>query len=113
MSTRTVAAARQPLTNMVRNYNFENYPPFTAATTSATGWIDGTAGGSVGTAASQYGWGCVGKIGTIACQYDNTVAKTGSTSLKVSTTATGSKATVGNSFAGSASGVSTSEAKSG
>lgn len=101
--TRTVVSARQPITNQIRNYNFENVPTFVAATTSNTKWIDGTATGS--TNSDAYGWGIVGAVGTRAAQYDQTVFHSGAASLKVSVTATGSLLTVGNSNNANAAGI--------
>lgn len=77
--------------NLLSNGNFEYAPPFTAAQTSS-GWIDGTAGGSLSTG-YQYGWG-LNRSGTATAQYDSTEKKFGTNSLKLSTLAVASYAEV-------------------
>jgi hypothetical protein len=73
--------------NLVLNGDFEYAPAFTAATTTAARFIDGTAGGS--TTNASYGW-AMGKSGTVAAQFDTSVSHSGTTSMKLSTTATAS-----------------------
>lgn len=68
---------------LVRNYDFEFVPPFTAAQT-ADGWIDGTATGSATN--DVYGWWASPRATAIAVQFDTTVSHSGSSSLKISTT---------------------------
>jgi hypothetical protein len=75
---------RQP-GNLLYNSSFNYAPPFVAAQTG-TGWINGTASGS-GTN-DIYGWGCLGQIGSIACQFDNSVFFGEASSLKLSTLST-------------------------
>lgn len=81
--TRSVSQARQPVTNLIKNYNFENVPTFTAAQTTAGAWIDGTVGGTSLTD-GVYGWGFTSKTGTGSVQYDTSVYKTGTASMKLS-----------------------------
>jgi hypothetical protein len=73
--------------NLVFNGDFEYAPPFSAAQTASSTWIDGTAAGS--STNDLFGWAPT-KGGTAAVQFDNTVRYSGSYSLKVSTTATAS-----------------------
>lgn len=86
---------RQPVDNMVRNGDFEYAPAFTAATTSQQKWIDGTAGGS-SAGDSPYRWGTLAVTGTASTRYDGTVSRSGSYSLKLSTTAVASAIRVAN-----------------
>jgi len=76
--------------NMVKNGNFEYAPPFTAATTTITRYIDGTAGGS--TTNDLFGWGIEGtnSVGSVSARFDTSNVNTGTYSMKVSTTATAS-----------------------
>lgn len=67
----------------VPNASFETVPTFVAAQT-ADGWIDGTATGSSSNSAS--GWWASPRATAIAVKFDTTKARTGSASLKVSTT---------------------------
>lgn len=71
--------------NLIYNGDFEIAPPFTAATATATTWIDGTSAGS--TAITAYGWaipsGAVSNTANV--QFDTSVAHSGTTSLKLST----------------------------
>lgn len=75
--------------NLVKNFNFEVAPTFVAATTTANRFIDGTSGGS--TSNGTYKWAIAGTVGTVAAQFDSSVFNQGLSSLKISTTATGSK----------------------
>lgn len=74
--------------NILYNGGFEIAPTFVAATTTTSRWIDGTAAGSAALA-SRYGWG-VNITGTDAAQFDNSVFRSGSNSLKLSTLAAAS-----------------------
>lgn len=96
--TRSVASARQPISNLVKNYNFENAPPFTAAQTSGVNrWIDGSAGGLVSDTAYPYGWGTITITNGVSIKYDTSVYYSGTTSMKLSTTATNSAVAVASS----------------
>lgn len=79
---------RRSIANLVYNGDFEYAPAFTAATTTNTRWIDGTAGGS---SASQgpYGWRTAINAGTFSAQFDDTVSKNGRYSMKLTTSAGG------------------------
>ena len=69
--------------NLVYNGDFEYAPPFVAATTTSSRWIDGTAAGSTNTA-NIFGWSVAsGVTGTIGAQFDNTVSHSGNRSLKL------------------------------
>lgn len=76
--------------NMVKNGDFEYAPPFTAATTTATRFIDGTAGGS--TTNDLFMWSIEGSnsAGSVAARFDTSNVNSGTYSMKVSTTATAS-----------------------
>jgi len=74
--------------NLINNGDFEYAPPFTAPTTNANRWIDGTASGS--TTNDLFGWAEFLTAGTSSCYIDNTVSHSGTSSLKLSTSATGS-----------------------
>ena len=77
----------QLLTSPIRNADFENAPPFTAATTTSNRWINGTAaGGTTPNDPQQYGWGMTSS-GTFSVQYDSTIYHNGNYSLKASTLA--------------------------
>ena len=69
--------------NLLTNGDFEYAPPFTAATTSATRFIDGTASGSANNY-SPYTWG-FNKGNTATAQFDSTVSKFGTNSMKITT----------------------------
>lgn len=69
--------------NLIHNGDFELAPSFTAATTTSSRWIDGTAAGS--TTNDTYGWALIGTSGS--ARFDTSQAHSGTTSLKVSTTA--------------------------
>lgn len=73
---------RRSIDNLVENGDFESAPTFVAATT-ASGWIIGTAAAS--TTSNAYKWRLAVGAGTVSAQYDNTVYKNGTTSMKVST----------------------------
>jgi len=79
------------VTNLVKNGGFEFAPPFAAATTTGSSWIDGTAAGSTGL--TGYGWGFI-KGGTASAMFDTSTKLSGTASLKCSTLATGSYAEV-------------------
>lgn len=71
--------------NLLSNGNFEYVPPFTAATTGVTRWIDGTATGS-GNTESPYGWWTPSSfVSSAAAQFDTSVYRSGTASLKLST----------------------------
>ena len=76
--------------NLVYNGDFEYAPPFTAATTTSSRWIDGTAAGS--TTNNLFGWATGTLVGTSSVKYDNAVSYSGDSSLKLSTSNTGSSA---------------------
>jgi hypothetical protein len=82
---------------LARNGNFESVPSFVAATTANNVWIDGTASGS--STDDSHIWGTQGKVGSTAAQFDSSTSNSGTYSLKVSTTATGSTVNI-NPFAG-------------
>jgi hypothetical protein len=73
---------RKSIDNLVENGDFESAPTFVAATT-ASGWIIGTAAAS--TTSNAYKWRLAIGAGTVSAQYDNTVYKNGTSSMKVST----------------------------
>ena len=82
--TATTGPYRKTVENLVTNGDFEYAPAFTAATTSATKWIDGTAGSA--NTESPYGWWTPGSFTASAtAQFDTTVCHSGTTSLKLST----------------------------
>ena len=74
--------------NLVKNGNFEYAPPFVAAGNTAVRWIDGTAAGS--SSNDLFRWSFRSKAGTATAQFDSTNQHSGSSSLKVSTTAVAS-----------------------
>lgn len=74
------------------NPSFEIVPAFTAATNVANRWINGLAAGS--TSDDSYGWAVYFTAGTSSSQFDTSVSKFGSASLKLSTTASGSQIVV-------------------
>lgn len=76
--------------NLISNGDFEYVPPFVAATSTSNRWIDGTAAGS--TTAVHFGWALFAGVGTRGVQFDTAEKFSGSSSLKVSTLATGSLA---------------------
>lgn len=80
--------------NMVKNGDFEYAPPFTAATTTASRYIDGSAGGS--TTNDLFGWAIEsnGSAGTFSAQYDSSSPYAGSYSMKISTLAIASAISV-------------------
>ena len=70
---------------MVRNGDFEYAPPFTAATTTANRYIDGTAGGS--TTNNLFGGWSLQTIATaVSAQFDTSVFHSRTASMKLSTT---------------------------
>ena len=69
--------------NMVKNGDFEYSPPFVAATTTVSRWIDGTNGGS--TTNSLFGWALSYVNGSVSAAFDATVSKSGTGSIKLST----------------------------
>jgi len=73
--------------NLVPNGDFEYAPPFTAATTTTSRFIDGTAAGS--SSNSLFGW-VFTKSGTASAQFDTSTVYSGKSSLKLSTLATAS-----------------------
>jgi hypothetical protein len=76
--------ARQLLSNLVLNGNFETSPTFTAAQT-ASNWVDGTAAGSA--TPNFYKW-FVSKVNspTGSVQFDSATKLTGKNSLKIAVT---------------------------
>jgi hypothetical protein len=80
--------------NRVFNGGFESAPAFTAATTTAQRWIDGSAAGS--TVDDQYRWAFRSGTGSASAQFDSSESNSGSQSLKIATTATGSYIEIAN-----------------
>lgn len=84
---RTTAAARQTAStrsNILFNGNFEIAPTtLTAPTNTPSRWVDGTAGGS--SATTGLGWGIVSFGASAQAGWDNTVAHSGTYSMKLST----------------------------
>ena len=76
-------------TDGIKNADFENAPPFTAATTTANRWVDGTTGTTtyIGTH-SNYGWWFYDAGGS--AQYDSSEKHSGNYSMKLSTLAAAS-----------------------
>ena len=73
--------------NLVYNGNFEFAPPTNVAQTTSN-WLDGTSGGSSN---NLFGWYGRKRAGTgVAAMFDSSNPHSGSYSMKVSTTATGS-----------------------
>jgi hypothetical protein len=68
--------------NMVKNGDFEYAPPFTAATTTGTRYVDGTSGGS--TTNSLFGWKHQSGAGPYSVRFDPTVSHSGGSSLLIS-----------------------------
>lgn len=71
--------------NLLYNSGFEVAPSFIAATNTALRWIDGTAGGSQ--ASRAYGWSIPsgGITASASTQFDTSFARSGTTSMKLST----------------------------
>lgn len=82
-----VSATRRRLNNLLVNGDFEYAPDFTAATTSTGAWVDGTAAGTT-VDGDKYGWKVYGVSGGQA-QFDAAQQHSGTTSMKLSTTAVG------------------------
>lgn len=70
--------------NLVKNFDFEVIPTFTAAGTTSQRWIDGTAAGS--TTNSTYKWSQIIDVTACAVSIDGTVSRSGTGSLKVDAT---------------------------
>jgi hypothetical protein len=89
VQTRTANTFPQRKTpdNLLSNGNFEYAPPFTAATTTNTRWIDGTAGGS--NSSDAYGWFAGVTAGTFSAQFDTSEKYSGTSSMKLTTSAGG------------------------
>jgi hypothetical protein len=88
--TRTTTSSRDIVNqNLIYNGNFELTPPFVAATAAANRWIDGTAAGS--NARKSYGWADILNTGTCSVSFDGESPHSGTSSLKLSLTATGSR----------------------
>lgn len=87
-------ARKQINGNMVKNGDFEYAPPFTAATTTSSRWIDGTASGS--TTNSLFGYFMViGGSVTGSAQFDTAVKRNGNASLKIVSTVANAGSSVG------------------
>lgn len=71
--------------NLVYNGDFEYAPPFTAATTANSRFIDGTAGGN-SSLDLHFKWRTNGASNNFTAQYDSVEKKSGSYSMKVSLT---------------------------
>lgn len=82
--------------NLVYNGDFEIAPPAATnvATTAGDRWIDGTAGGTSILNDRIFGWGFWNYTGSYAAKFDTSVKYSGTASMKISTTATGSTAGV-------------------
>lgn len=98
MATRSLSGTRTAAVhtnNIVPNPSFESAPSvLTAPTGGATGrWIDGTASGS--TVKAAYGWAIVAISGAATAGFDNTVANSGTYSMKLSTVDITSSITAG------------------
>ena len=78
-----VIPQRKTPDNLLSNGNFEYAPPFTAAQTTAGNFINGTATGSASNN-SPYIWGFQ-KGNTATAQFDSTVSKFGTNSMKITT----------------------------
>lgn len=77
---------RKDIDNLLFNGNFEYVPPFTAATSTVSRWIDGTSGGS-SKDDSPYRWFILSSsANTFSAQFDTSVYHSGAASLKLSTT---------------------------
>lgn len=72
--------------NMVKNGDFEYAPPFTAATTTSSRWIDGTATGS--TTNDLFRWYHIVGVANYASSFDTTTKRSGTASLKIEATDT-------------------------
>lgn len=80
-----VIPQRKTPDNLLTNGNFEYVPPFTAATTTISRWIDGTSGGS-NKDDSPYRWFILSSsANTFSAQYDTSIYRSGAASLKLST----------------------------
>jgi hypothetical protein len=80
--------------NMVLNGDFEYAPPFTAATTAAGRYVDGSASGS--TTNTLFGsWALIVTGGFSSAQFDTAVSHSGGASFKLSTTGASGSATAG------------------
>lgn len=93
--TATTGPYRNTVENLVANGDFEYAPAFTAATNTASRWIDGTATGSASD--FQYGWALFSAGVSFSTQFDNSIKYNGQNSLKASIAATGSNIEVMNS----------------
>lgn len=83
--------------NLVKNFDFEVAPTFTAVTTVKNRWIDGTASGSSSNKTYKWAINNTNTSGTAyAASFDSSVSHTGTYSMKVSTTATASVIVVSN-----------------
>lgn len=71
--------------NLTKNGGFDFVPPFTAATTTSSRWIDGTAAGS--TTNDIFGWGTYSEY-SCTFNYDTSTTKTGYASMKIATQTT-------------------------
>ena len=91
----TPSKARKAINgNKVVNGDFEYAPPFTAATTTSARYIDGTAGGS--TTNDLFGWFfTIGSGFTGSAQFDTSVKRSGTASLKLVSTVGNGASTVG------------------
>ena len=80
--------------NLVRNGDFEYAPPFTAATTTSSRYIDGSSGGSATN--DLFGWFLtIGSGFTGSAQFDTSVKRSGAASLKLVSTVGNGASTVG------------------
>jgi len=79
--------------NLVKNGDFEYAPPFTAATTTAGRYIDGTAGGSTTNNLFGFTLEANNTGGTYSTRFDTSTVYAGLSALKVSTLATASACT--------------------
>lgn len=85
----SVAPPRRDINNLVFNGSFDYAPTFTAVTTTASRFIDGTAGGTA--VPTPHKWAVSYTSGSgFAASFDTTEKYSGSSSMKISTTATNS-----------------------
>lgn len=94
-------ARKQINGNKVKNGDFEYAPPFTAATTTAGRWIDGTSGGAASN--NLFGWAIptAGITAGASARFDPTLSRSGSGSILLSTTDATGVISVTNAISGS------------
>lgn len=80
--------------NLVKNFDFEVVPTLVAPMTTAARWIDGSAAGSATNSTYKYAVPSGSFGGGGSANFDSTVSRTGSSSLKLSTNAVGGSVSV-------------------